>query len=156
MSEKSDAIRWKSDVKGWRVGDPMINSGDYWQDPNYVAPDKEKEKLVLKLATLITDRYVKKFTNQVNNHDPEYWALDMILNKEEVKFLLSFKKTRVPYTVEEIAKRNDMTVEEAQKMVDRLGWIGLLELDRDPKTGERRFDLPIFVPGSAEFMMMND
>ena len=156
MSEKSDAIRWKSDVKGWRVGDPMINSGDYWQDPNYVAPDKEKEKLVLKLATLITDRYVKKFTNQVNNHDPEYWALDMILNKEEVKFLLSFKKTRVPYTVPEIAKRNNMTVEEAQKMVDRLGWIGLLELDRDPKTGERRFDLPIFVPGSAEFMMMND
>ena len=44
----------------WKIGDPMINENDYWQDPNYVAEDPEKEKLVLQLATLITDRYVKK------------------------------------------------------------------------------------------------
>ena len=33
-------------------GDPMINERDYWQDPDYKAPDPEKEKLVLKLAML--------------------------------------------------------------------------------------------------------
>ena len=38
----------------------MTNERDYKQDPNYVAPDKEKEKLVLKLGTMITDRYLKK------------------------------------------------------------------------------------------------
>ena len=141
----------------WKIGDPMINENDYWQDPNYVAPDKEKEKLVLKLATLITDRYAKKLTHKINNRDPEYWALDMICTKEEVKFLLSFKKTRVPYSVGQLAKMNDMTVEDAQKMIDRLCWIGLVEMTREPAMiGEKFYNLPIFVPGSAEFMMMND
>ncbi|MBR1759120.1 MAG: FAD-dependent oxidoreductase [Lachnospiraceae bacterium] len=135
----------------------MINERDYWQDPNYVAPDKEKEKLVLKLATLITDRYVKKFTGKINNRDPEYWALDMICTKEEIKFLLSFKKTRVPYSPAQLAKMNNMSLEETQKMIDRLCWIGLIEMTREPAMiGEKFYNLPIFVPGSAEFMMMND
>ena len=59
--------------------------------------------MVLELAKLITDRYVKKLTNKINNRDPEYWMLDLILNKEQVKFLLNFKKTRVPYSIEELA-----------------------------------------------------
>ena len=49
----------------WKIGDPMINERDYWQDPDYVAEDKEKEKLILKLATLITDRYAKKITRKI-------------------------------------------------------------------------------------------
>ena len=98
----------------------MTNAGDFKQDPNYVAPDKEKEKLVLKLGTMITDRYLKKYTRTLNVNDPEYWALDEVLTKEEVKFLLSFKKTRVPYFPEQIAERNGMSLEETQKMLDHL------------------------------------
>lgn len=144
-------------IEEWKIGDPMINERDYWQDPNYVAEDPEKEKLVLKLATLITDRYVKKLTGKINNRDPEYWMLDMILNKEQVKFLLNFKKTRVPYSIEELAKMNNMSVEDTQKMIDRLTWIGIVEMNR-AKTPDkhRQYELPIFVPGSAEFMMMQD
>ncbi len=143
--------------KEWKIGDPMINENDYWQDPNYVAEDPEKEKLVLKLATLITDRYVKKFTGKINNHDPEYWMLDMILNKEQVKFLLNFKKTRVPYSLEELAQMNQMSLEDTEKMVERLKWIGIIEMNR-AKTPDKhkQYELPIFVPGSAEFMMMQD
>ncbi|MBQ7077774.1 MAG: FAD-dependent oxidoreductase [Lachnospiraceae bacterium] len=135
----------------------MINENDYWQDQNYVAEDPEKEKLVLQLATLITDRYVKKLTHKINNRDPEYWMLDLILNKEQVKFLLSFKKTRVPYSIEELAKMNNMTIEDTEKMVERLKWIGIIEMNR-AKTPDKhkQFELPIFVPGSAEFMMMQD
>ena len=95
-------------LKQWKLGDPMINEGDFWPDEDYVAPDKEKEAMVLKLATLITDRYVKRFTHRLNNRDPEYWALDRVLTKDEVRFLLSFKKTRVPYTAAELAQMNDM------------------------------------------------
>ena len=144
-------------LKDWKIGDPMINENDYWQDPNYVAEDKEKEKLVLKLATMITDRYVKKFTKKINNRDPEYWMLDMILNKDQVKFLINFKKTRVPYSIEELAKMNKMSVEDTEKMVDRLVWIGIIEMNR-AKTEDKhkQYELPIFVPGSAEFMMMQD
>ena len=42
----------------WKIGDPMINENDFWQDENYVAEDPEKEKMVLELATLITDRMI--------------------------------------------------------------------------------------------------
>ena len=28
----------------WKIGDPMINENDFWQDENYVAEDPEKEK----------------------------------------------------------------------------------------------------------------
>ncbi len=138
-------------------GDPMINERDYWQDPDYVAPDPEKEQLVLKLASLITDRYVKKLTKKINNRDPEYWMLDMILTKEQVKFLLSFKKTRVPYSLEELAGRNGMSLEDTKAMIERLRWIGIIEQNRAKSPDRhRQYELPIFVPGSAEFMMMQE
>ena len=146
-----------TNVKKWKLGDPMINENDYWQDPDYVAEDPEKEKLVLKLATMITDRYVKKLTGKINNRDPEYWMLDMILTKEQVKFLINFKKTRVPYSIPELAQMNNMSEEETTKMVERLRWIGIIEQNR-AKTSDKhlQYELPIFVPGSAEFMMMQE
>ena len=134
----------------------MTNERDFKQDPNYVAPDKEKEKLVLKLGTMITDRYLKKYTRTLNVNDPEYWALDEVLTKEEVKFLLSFKKTRVPYFPEQIAERNGMSLEETQKMLDHLNWVGIIESNRENPEKRLQYNVPIFVPGSAEFMMMND
>ena len=141
----------------WKIGDPMINERDYWQDPNYVPSDPEKARLVKKLAEMITDRIPKKLFHKINHRDPEYWILDMILNKEQVKFLLNFKKTRVPYSVPELAERNGMSLEDTQKMVERLRWIGIIEQNR-AKTPDKhlQYELPIFVPGSAEFMMMQD
>ena len=134
----------------------MTNVRDFKQDPNYIAPDKEKEKLVLQLGTMITDRYLKKYTGTLNVNDPEYWALDEVLTKEEVKFLLSFKKTRTPYDLEEIAERNHMSVEETKKMLDHLTWVGVIETTRENPDKHLQYNVPIFVPGSAEFMMMND
>ncbi|MBR5409716.1 MAG: FAD-dependent oxidoreductase [Clostridia bacterium] len=134
----------------------MVNERDFKQDPNYRAPDKEKEKLILKLGTMITDRYLVKYTHTMKTDDPEYWALDEVLTKEEAKFLLSFKKTRVPYDAETIASRNNMSVEDAQKMIDHLCWVGLLEMTREGPEKKKHYNVPIFVPGSAEFMMMND
>ena len=141
----------------WKIGDPMINENDFWQDENYVAEDPEKEKMVLELATLITDRMIKKITKKVNNRDPEYWMLDRVLNKEQVRFCLNFKKTRVPYSIPELAKMNNMTEEECTKMVHDLRFIGIIEQNR-AKTPDKhlQYELPIFVPGSAEFMMMQD
>ena len=141
----------------WQVGDPMINEWDYWQDPNYVAEDPEKEKLVKELAEMITNRAVKKLMKKINNRDPEYWMLDMILTKQEVKFLLSFKKTRIPYSVPELAEMNNLTLEETQKIVEYLRWIGIIEQNR-AKTPDKhlQYEVPLFVPGSAEFMMMQD
>ena len=52
----------------------MVNERDFRQDPNYVAPDPEKKKLILKLGTMITDRYLVKYSRTMNTDDPEYWA----------------------------------------------------------------------------------
>ena len=144
-------------IDEWKMGDPMINEGDYWQDPDYVPADPEKAELVKKLAEMITDRVKKKLFHKINHRDPEYWILDMILNKEQVKFLLNFKKTRVPYSVPELAEMNGMSIEDTQKMIERLRWIGVIEQNR-AKTPDKhlQYELPIFVPGSAEFMMMQD
>ena len=144
-------------IDEWKMGDPMINEGDYWQDPDYVPADPEKAELVKKLAEMITDRVKKKLFHKINHRDPEYWILDMILNKEQVKFLLNFKKTRVPYSVPELAEMNGMSIEDTQRMIERLRWIGVIEQNR-AKTPDKhlQYELPIFVPGSAEFMMMQD
>lgn len=134
----------------------LTNPGDFKQDPNYVPEDKEKAKLVIKLGEMITDRIPVKLTHSMDYTDPEYWALDAVLTKEEVKFLLSFKKTRVPYSLEEIADRNHMSLGETQKMIDHLVWTGILEMNRENEDRHKQYNVPIFVPGSAEFMMMND
>lgn len=141
-------------IDEWKIGDPMINANDYWPDPDYKPEDPEKAKLVLKLATKITDRYVKKFTRTLNYGDPEFWMLDMILNKEQVKFLLRMK-LRTPYSIPELAEMSGMSINETTKMVEDLRWIGIIEQNRskDPDH-HKQYELPIFVPGSAEFMMM--
>ena len=79
-----------------------------------------------------------------------------LLTKEEAKFMLSFKKTRVPYFPEQLAEMNNMTVEETQKMLDHLNWVGVIESNRENPEKRLQYNVPIFVPGSAEFMMMND
>lgn len=134
----------------------MTNERDFRQDPNYQAPDKEKEKLILKLGEMITDRYAVKLTHSMDTSDPEYWALDRVLTKEEAKFMLSFGKIRKPYSVEALAKKNGITVEHAQELIDHLCWIGVVEMNRETPDKSRQYNVPIFVPGSAEFMMMND
>ena len=60
----------------------MVNDRDFRQAADYKAADPEKEKLILKLGTMITDRYLVKYTNTMKTDDPEYWALDAVLTKE--------------------------------------------------------------------------
>ncbi len=134
----------------------MVNEGDYRQSPSYTAPDKEKERLIKRLGEMITDRYAVKLTHSLQTDDPEYWALDAVLTKEEARFMLSFGKTRVPYRTRELAKKNHMSEEEAQKILDHLVWIGVVEMNRENSERERQYNVPIFVPGSAEFMMMQE
>ncbi|HCI84019.1 MAG TPA: hypothetical protein DHV79_05365, partial [Lachnospiraceae bacterium] len=67
-----------------------------------------------------------------------------------------FKKTRVPYSVDQLAKMNRMTNGEAKEMCIHLCVYGFLEsVRRKEEPHEKMYDLPIFVPGIAEFMMMN-
>ena len=74
----------------------LTNERDFRQDPNFVSEDKEKEALVLQLGTMITDRYLVKYTKSMKTDDPEFWALNEVLTKEEVRFLLKSGRSSVP------------------------------------------------------------
>ena len=143
-------------LEEWKIGDPMINENDFWPDPNYKAEDPEKEKMVLELATRITDRIPKKLKKSMNNQDPEYWILDRLFTKEQIGFVLKgFPKLRTPYSIPELAQRVGWDEEKTTKMVHELRYVGLIEQNRSKDADHhKQYELPIFVPGSAEFMMM--
>ena len=76
----------------------MTNERDFRQDPAYTAPDPEKRDLVLKLGMMITDRYLVKYTRSMKTDDPEYWALDAVLTKEEVNSCSVSRRRACPTT----------------------------------------------------------
>ena len=99
-----------------------VNERDYPVDGHHCS-DPEKAKLVKKLALLITDNIPRKLPGGMKENHMDFWILDQLLTKDEVRFMLSFKKRRVGLTTKEIAARTTMSADEAQKkiqdMVDR-------------------------------------
>ena len=132
---------------------PMIhvNERDYPQT-EHKCDDPEKKKLIKKLAVMITDNIPRKLSGFKENH-MDFWILDRILSKSEVKFMLSFKKRRVGYTTKELAERNGMSEEECQKVIDRLIGIGILEQNRDNADHHIQYWVPKWVVGSGEYMV---
>ena len=53
----------------------------------------------------------------------------------------------------ELAERNNMTEEEAQKVIDHLLWIGILEQNRDNADQHIQYWVPKWVVGSGEYMV---
>jgi len=130
-----------------------INERDFPLE-DYHCDDPEKEELVKKLGRMITDVIARQIKGvQPNNVD--FWILDRLLTKEEVRFMLSFKKKRVPYTMEQLAEMNKMTLEDTEAMVKHLLWIGILEQNRDNEDHHKQYLIPLWVVGSGEYMMMN-
>jgi NADPH-dependent glutamate synthase beta subunit-like oxidoreductase len=134
----------------------MVNERDYRLPENYIYPDQEKLRLLIRLAGMITDRLVAKYTHTIAPDDPEIWCLNEVMNKDEVKFMLSFKKTRVSYSREQLGKMNPaFSDKQIDEMLKHLMWVGCIETNRENPEKELWYDVPIFVPGIAEFMVMN-
>ena len=93
-----------------------VNERDYPVDGHH-CDDPEKAKLVKKLAVMITDNIPRKLPGGMKENHMDFWILDRLLTKEEVKFMLSFKKRRFGLTTPELAERNGMSEEEAQKII---------------------------------------
>ena len=132
----------------------MYNENDFFNEGFYVQ-DPEKDELVKKLACMITDDISIRSPKQVTPDLPDYWILDRLLTKDEVKFMLSFKKKRiVKLTAAELAERNGMSAEEAERIAFHICEIGLMEFDRENEARERQYFIPKWVVGSGEYMMM--
>ena len=137
-----------------REVNPMLHVND-WDFPHedYHCDDPEKKRLVIKLAKMITDSLLRKLPGKMHENHMDFWILDRLLTKEEVKFMLSFKKRRVFYRVEELAKMNKMSIEDTQKMLDHICEIGLIEFNRHNEERVRQYMVPKWVVGSGEYMV---
>ncbi|MDO4545920.1 MAG: FAD-dependent oxidoreductase [Bacillota bacterium] len=110
----------------------------------------EQRELILKLGQKITDRIGVKVTTE----DPEYWGLAGVITDEMAEVALSMK-VRVPATAEEISAKCGKPLEETERLLQEMSVIGLLEYNWENKDRKKQYVLPMFVPGCAEFMVMN-
>ncbi len=128
--------------------------------------DKQPSEKILKLGRKITDVAAHKLKG-VTADDPEYWGLAEIVTEEMADVALKMKVRR-HYKIEELWKMNDIAEadkEDFQKLLDEMSYIGLLEYDYGnnydhngsiPGPTDRRYCLPMFVPGSAELFNMEE
>ena len=124
--------------------------------------DKNPREKILKLGRKITDCLPHKLKG-ITTSDPEYWGLACILTDDMADIALKMK-VRHHYTFDELLKMNPQyNKEDFEKIITEMSNIGILEYDygdlydhNGPIKGERirRYSLPMFVPGSAEFTNM--
>ena len=129
--------------------------------PRYMGEEKPNEK-ILALGKKITDVATHKLFG-ITTNDPEYWGLRCICTDEMADIALKMK-VRSHYTLDEMVKLTGVEKNHLEEVLEEMAHRGLLEYDygdhytndgpiRDaPKI--KRYQLPMFVPGSAEFTNM--
>lgn len=133
---------------------PLDESRLSFEIPRDPAP---REK-ILKLGRKITDRVPAKL-HGVTGDDPEYWGLAGLVTDEMADLALKME-VRKPLTFAQLQALSGMEAGALTKLLDEMSLVGLLEyhwenLDGKNPNHEKRWVLPQFVPGSAEFFNMN-
>ena len=128
--------------------------------------EKAPREKVLKVGKMITDVVEHKF-GKVTSDDPEYWGLESSLTDEMCDIMLAMK-LRTPHTLPELWKLCNVKEEDKahfQEVLDELSFMGFLEYDygyhydhngRTAPQSERRYFVPMFVPGSAELLNIDE
>ena len=116
--------------------------------------DEHPRENLLKLGSMITNRIGLKATAD----DPEYWGLASVMTDEMVEVALKMG-VRKPKTTEQLMKLTKMERKPLEKLLTEMAWLGIVEynwenLDGKNPNHEKRWILPLFVPGSAEFLNM--
>ena len=110
---------------------------------------KPREK-ILKLGQMVTNRIGYKVTTE----DPEYWGLDCLLTDEMAEIALKMKR-RKPRTLKDLVKLTKKNPGHLLKLLEEMSIAGVIEYNWENPQKEKQWILPMFVPGSAEFMNMN-
>ena len=129
--------------------------------------DKNPNPKIIALGKKITDvaGHMLPLVGKVTSDDPEYWGLADMVTDEMADVALAMEK-RHPYTLDEVAKLvPQFDKDKLSKLLEEMSFIGLLEYDygyhydhngRTAPQSERRYILPMFVPGSAELFNMDE
>lgn len=126
-----------------------------------------RDEKIFKLGKKITDRAtVLLGTEKITKQSPEYWGINAGLSKFEadadllLDVALVFDK-RKPVTLQQVHSRiKNLDIATVEDCVNKLARIGILEyhwenLDGKNPNHEKRWVLDMFVPGSAEIMIMD-
>jgi NAD-dependent dihydropyrimidine dehydrogenase PreA subunit len=130
-----------------------------------------RDEKIFKLGKEITDRATVMIgKDKITTDSPEYWGINSALKFTAVKYdeqmandvldvAITMKK-RVPQTIEQLAKKNpSFDRDRLLKVMQAISESGLVEyhwenLDGKNPNHEKRWVLDMFVPGSAEIMMI--
>ena len=131
-----------------------------------------RDEKIAKLGKVITDRAtVLLGKDKITPHSPEYWGINSALKftaanygeqmAEDILDICLTMKKRVPLTFAQLAEKNPQFDKEyLEKALQAVSESGLVEfhwenLDGKNPNHEKRWVLDMFVPGSAEIMMIN-
>ena len=129
--------------------------------PRFMGETKPNEK-ILALGKKITDVAKHKLFGLTSN-DPEYWGLRCICTDEMADVALKMD-VRKHYTLDELVNITQSNKEKLEPLLEEMAKRGLLEFDYGDNYSHdapikdapriKRYMLPMFVPGSAEFTNM--
>lgn len=115
----------------------------------------QNKEALLKLGKKITDRIPYKLgLEKLTENDPEFWGMANVINDEMVEVALCMD-VRKPITLPKLAKKTGKPEAELEKLLQEMSVIGLLEYNWENPQHEKQYVLPMYVPGCAEFMVMN-
>ncbi len=130
--------------------------------------DKEPDPEIIKLGRKITDVALHTIGG-VKATDPEYWGLSEIVT-HDMAVIGNTMKLRHHYTYDEMKAMNKPTIdklgeEKFKELLDEMAYNGVIEYDfgyhydhngRTAPQSERRYILPLFVPGSGELLNIDE
>ena len=115
----------------------------------------EERELILKLGKKITDRIPYKLgMEKLTVNDPEYWGLAGVVTDEMAEVALCMA-VRKPITLPKLAKKTKKPEAELEKLLQEMAVVGIIEYNWENPQHEKQYILPMYVPGSAGFMVMN-
>lgn len=98
-------------------------------------------------------QHISQRKDKFDEKDPEYYVFADLVTDEEADVIMAMTR-RKEEKVEDVAKRVNKTYAETFEILMRLTDYGILEM-KPQSNGEDRFELPIYVPGIFELMILN-
>ena len=142
-------------AKPYRPAEPM----DPYVPAQEIDPAERPE--TMKLAKLMIDRIPQKVgITKITPADPEYWGLFSIFT-EETAYIANRMGMRNPLTMDQIVEKTGWPRERVEPLVNHMAQVGNIEynwenLDGTNPNHEKRFVLPVQLPGMGEFYAMNE
>lgn len=117
---------------------------------------KELRPLIVRTARMLTDCMDAKCgLVKMDDSRPEYWLLDELLTDDMARIALKMG-VRKPTTPDVLAGKLGWEEAKVRNLLDEMAEIGIVEYNWRNSDRHKQYELPIFVVGSCESLMMSE